>query len=727
MDKHEDCCCTQSCKRIHNVPADYVERVYAGWLGKVIGVRYGAPFEMWSDERIERFFGRLSGYVMHHADFAADDDTNGPLFFSRVLDDTGKGAGFSYQDIGEAVLNYVPYEHGFFWWGGYGVSAEHTMYHNLLNGIMPPDSGSEEQNGPIMAGQIGGQIFIDPWGLVAPGDMEKAASMARKAASIAWDGVGIDGGVFIACCISTAFDGGSIEAVIKRALTMIPEDSDYYKVVVDIMDFHNAHPDDWRLCLRYIKEHYWMDKWIGNCHIIPNIAIMILSMLYGGGSFSKSLDICAMCGFDTDCNLGNIACILGVLNGLEGMDLDKWAPEINDFQAASSVLGALNITDVAQTAFRFARLGYEVMGEEVPSWVKLMTTLGRRWCSFELPHSTHAFRVAALDGRSLISAMYNSDEDASSGHRSLAVSLSPMPSGRQAKVYIKTYYAKEDFTNGRYEPVTSPIAYPGQRLEVSLRSKSGEGIRAALYALDGHDGTMMTGPQGKVGTGGWTKLSYSIPPSDSLVKEVGVIIETDDLRKVGGDCCFLLDDFIITGGVDYRIDFSKEHNWGWLDRDVRTELSQFTRLKGTALIEGGRLRLRSSDYAEVYTGDNQWSDYELTQDIEVLSGSWNGILFRVQGAMRSYAAFLGEGWLCLCKKAGGRYLELKSVEVEAGGGRTHQVGIRVQGPRIQISFDGDEAITFEDGEGAYLNGCIGMAMRSGSAACFGNIHVKSIE
>ena len=141
----------------------------------------------------------------------------------------------------------------------------------------------------------------------------------------------------------------------------------------------------------------------------------------------------------------------------------------------------------------------------------------------------------------------------------------------------------------------------------------------------------------------------------------------------------------------------------------------------------GRLRLRSSDYAEVYTGDNQWSDYELSQDIEVLSGSCNGILFRVQGAMRSYAAFLGEGWLCLCKKAGGRYLELKSVEVEAGGGRTHQVGIRVQGPGIQISFDGDEAITFEDGEGAYLNGCIGMAMRSGSAACFGNIHVKSIE
>lgn len=727
MDKHKDCCCTQSCKRIHNIPADYVERVYAGWLGKVIGVRYGAPFEMWSDERIKRFFGELSGYVMHHADFAADDDTNGPLFFSRVLDDTGKGADFSYQDIGEAVLNYVPYEHGFFWWGGYGVSAEHTMYHNLLNGIMPPDSGSEGQNGPIMAGQIGGQIFIDPWGLVAPGDMEKAASMARKAASIAWDGVGIDGGVFIACCISTAFDGGSIEAVIKRALSMIREDSDYYKVVVDIMDFHNAHPDDWRLCLGYIKERYWMDKWIGNCHIIPNIAIMILSMLYGGGSFSKSLDICAMCGFDTDCNLGNIGCILGVLNGLDGMDLGKWAPEINDFQAASSCLGCLNITDVAATALRFAKLGYEVMGEEVPEELVRLTRPGRRCLSFELPHSTHAVRVKALDGSHLVSSIRNTDEDAACGHRSLAVSLSPMPSGRQAKVFIKTYYAKEDFTNGRYEPVTSPIAYPGQRVEVSLRSKSSEGIRASIYFLDGHDGAITSGPSSLVSADGWTRLSYTIPPSDTLVKEVGVLVETNALRKIGGDACFLIDDFIITGGVDYEIDFSKEKGWSWLERDARTELSQYTRLKGMVLIEDGCVRLRSCDYAEAYTGDTDWRDYELSQHVTVISGDWNGINFRVQGAMRSYAAFLGDGVVRLCKKIKGEYLELASAAAPVKAGQSCIVTARVQGPLIQISVDGSDLVTYEDGEDAYLNGCIGMSMHSGSAAAFGNIHVRSIE
>ena len=70
--------------------------------------------------------------------------------------------------MAEALLNYAPFEHGFFWWGGYGVSTEHTAYLNLRNGIRAPQSGSIAQNGHATAEQIGGQIFIDTWGLVTP-------------------------------------------------------------------------------------------------------------------------------------------------------------------------------------------------------------------------------------------------------------------------------------------------------------------------------------------------------------------------------------------------------------------------------------------------------------------------------------------------------------------------------------------------------------------------------
>jgi hypothetical protein len=45
------------------LPADYVERVYAGVLGKIIGVYLGRPFEGWSYERIQRELGEVNYYV----------------------------------------------------------------------------------------------------------------------------------------------------------------------------------------------------------------------------------------------------------------------------------------------------------------------------------------------------------------------------------------------------------------------------------------------------------------------------------------------------------------------------------------------------------------------------------------------------------------------------------------------------------------------------------------
>ncbi|HCA34999.1 MAG TPA: ADP-ribosylglycohydrolase family protein, partial [Lachnospiraceae bacterium] len=126
----------------------------------------------------------MTGYPVSYKNFAADDDSNGPLFYLRALEDSGKGENLQPQDVGNALLNYAPYEHGFFWWGGYGNSTEHTAYLNLYHGIPAPQSGSIRQNGSTVAEQIGGQIFIDTWGLVCPGDPDRAALFAKNAASV---------------------------------------------------------------------------------------------------------------------------------------------------------------------------------------------------------------------------------------------------------------------------------------------------------------------------------------------------------------------------------------------------------------------------------------------------------------------------------------------------------------------------------------------------------------
>lgn len=45
------------------IPEDYLERVYAGILAKMIGVYLGRPFEGWSHERLMAELGEIDGYV----------------------------------------------------------------------------------------------------------------------------------------------------------------------------------------------------------------------------------------------------------------------------------------------------------------------------------------------------------------------------------------------------------------------------------------------------------------------------------------------------------------------------------------------------------------------------------------------------------------------------------------------------------------------------------------
>ena len=59
------------------LPSDYIERVYAGVLGKTIGVRHGSNDEGWSYEKIRETFGEVTDYLFTFRNFAADDDTNG--------------------------------------------------------------------------------------------------------------------------------------------------------------------------------------------------------------------------------------------------------------------------------------------------------------------------------------------------------------------------------------------------------------------------------------------------------------------------------------------------------------------------------------------------------------------------------------------------------------------------------------------------------------------------
>ena len=92
------------------LPSDYLERVYAGVLGKIIGVYLGRPFEGWSYELISEHLGEINYYVHEKLNvplIVTDDDISGTFTFVRALQDYGYSKDLTPAQIGHTWMNYL--------------------------------------------------------------------------------------------------------------------------------------------------------------------------------------------------------------------------------------------------------------------------------------------------------------------------------------------------------------------------------------------------------------------------------------------------------------------------------------------------------------------------------------------------------------------------------------------------------------------------------------------
>ncbi len=701
--------------------AEWIDKIYAGWLAKVIGIRLGADIEGFTYAEIKNLFGELSYYPKSYKNFAADDDSNGPFFLLRALEDKTNEI-LSANDVGNALLNYAPYEHGFFWWGGYGISTEHTAYLNLRNGVSATQSGSIKKNGSTLAEQIGGQIFVDTWGLVCPGNPELAADFARKASSVTHDGNGIHGGVFVAVCISLAFIETDLQKILQQALEFIPKDCEYAKVVNAVIDYRSKNDNDWRDCYNYIFKNFGYDKYPGNCHIIPNIAVMILSLLYGDGDFEKTINICNMCGWDTDCNVGNVATIMGVICGSEAIDYEKWRRPVNDLLICSCTIGSLNILDVPYCASYISKLAYSLDNKTPPDrWIDIFNNK-IDGCHFEYEGSTHAIRVKKASNSESIKTIYNTNEVSFTGERSLKISVPEINAPDSLYIYKQTYYTPKDFDDSRYDPAFSPLVYPGQTVHGSIMLPHGvkANMFVSLYARDMRSGIIYKGNREFLKKDEWKNLIFTIPTiENALIDEVGFCTEilgdgnsySDKKLKV---ICFV-DDLHFDVNANYTIDFKNENVEHWTV--LHKEISQMTRLKGNMFLQDELLHLSATDFADAYTGSYNWQNYKVIFALTSILGKAMMAEVRVQGAMRSYSVALLDGnRLAILKNENG-YKVIAETPFRWVCDKEYTITVSVYQNRISALVD-DTRLEVEDNENPYLNGCVGIGTTdNGHVAC----------
>lgn len=365
----------------------FSEYVYAGLLGKVIGVYMGRPFEGWSHDRILQQLGEIDHYVAAELNVplvVSDDDISGTLTFIRALEDSPLHAETPDSFYGQTWLNYLLENDTILWWGGMGMSTEHTAYLRLKQGIPSPQSGSIALNGPKVAEQIGAQIFIDAYGLVCGGNPDLAAKLARRAAAVSHDGEALNAAVVVAVMLAAALREKDLEHLLDLAVSYIPADSLIARLHRDVRAWSRQYPD-WKDTFARIRETYGYDRYGGNCHVVPNHAVMVMAWSYAQNDFRRAQTIVNTAGWDTDCNAANVGSVMGAVLGLDAIcaSYDFRAP-IADRIILPTADGTQAATDCWLEAQRLIRLAAILRGETPPA-------APAHWLDFAAPGAVHGF------------------------------------------------------------------------------------------------------------------------------------------------------------------------------------------------------------------------------------------------------------------------------------------------------------------------------------------------
>lgn len=699
------------------IPKDYLERVYAGFLGMNIGIRLGAPVEPleWTFERIEEVYGDVRGYLKEYKTFSADDDANGPVFFIRALYDDAADRELTAEDVGRAWLNYTRFGIGMFWWGGEGISTEHTAYMNLQRGTLPPHSGSAEKNGLTLAEQIGGQIFVDTWGLLFPGNPNKAADFAGKAASVSHDKNGIYGARFIAACIAEAFQAESVMDIVVSALNTIPFDSTYAKIVNEVIDFHWEHPDDFRACRIFLEENWGYDKYPGVCHIIPNAGVCILALLYGKGSFERTIEIAAMCGWDTDCNAGKIGTIVGVWNGI-GKIPHHYRQPINDFIILSSVSGYLNIMDIPTFSKELSMLGYKLSNLHPPNELISSFKEDQIYFDFTLPGSTHGFQT---DFPFKTFIRHNS----SKGYQtkgSLELFIDRMVEGEASKVFYKPFHRRKDFNDEKYKPSFAPKACCNQTvsMQLFLDKWQGEEFQVTPYVRNTFNKMNMKLAPITLNNQAWNKIEFTIPDTDgAIIDEVGFIIESPSplLKRAFGK--LYLDEFQIYGKSSYKIDFSKQ-------AVEFQSVTPFAHHMGSVSLEQEEMRCFSVTECSSFTGNYYSKNYKYSANVQPLSGEHHSLIFRAEGIHRHYkAGFEGKNNVSLLVNDFG-LTRLIEVPFTWTYGKKYRFEVICSENVIEFLIDGNQIFSMENDR--YQRGMFGFSVLGKGEALLSQAEIEEL-
>lgn len=653
---------------------NYEEKVYAGVLGKIIGVFYGRPIEGWPYEKIKDRFDMVDHFVAKDVGVplhVADDDLSGTFTFFNALEDYPlKKLGAA--EYGNTWLNYLIEEKTVFWWGGLGRSTEHTAYLRLKSGIKAPESGKIKLNGRAAAEQIGAQIFIDAIPLVFAGDVENARKYTRMQAQVSHDGVAVESACFWAGMEAAAFRESNLEALLEENLSYV-NSKQLKEIFYEIIGFCKEKPD-FRTARKYLEERWGYDKFPGNCHVIPNTALMLTVFLLGKDSFRDAMQMCVSAGWDTDCNGANIGCLNGIRLGLNAItkEFDFRSPIADRFYNISSNGGEC-VTDAVQQTKRILRMHNQIYQTAYKCQPQRYT--------FDYKGALQGFEPCPVrKGKVRLSNQQG---------KALEVTLQEQGKGFLS---VPVMWQREDIYGG-YCLLGSPVLYETQKIHVRLKT-IGRQIKFRLYVIyyNFDDEKQVMESEIYEGNPGWKEFVWQIPPlGGKCIDRMGIEVMGEAESQVLICSVDFLDapsDFLITGSL-------RNYDLGRANMQLQVFTSS---AKGFSFDARHTFAVSHHEGTGLATiGTKDWKNYQVSCKAVPYLHEEFGLVIRSRGHRKYYALLLKDhSTACLIRQDGDERVILAECSFSYEELKTCALSLRAEGSRICAAINGVMLLSAED-------------------------------
>jgi hypothetical protein len=426
--------------------------------------------------------------------------------------------------------------------------------------------------------------------------------------------------------------------VIAAGLAQIPPDSLIARLHRDIAGWVKKD-GDWKKTFARIEKKYGYDTYGGNCHVVPNHAVMVLAWLYAPDDFHSALMIANTAGWDTDCNSGNVGAVMALIVGLDRIcEKYDFRSPVADRLILPTADGSRAASDCLKEALRIAAIGRRIMG-----WPEVPAPKGGAWHHFEMPGARHGYLPETKDRRFAgVSSVENVAGHSRRGTRSLRIAFRTAR-GRGARISTQSFGRPEKA--GGYHTMGTPLIYPGQTVTVSGETGAVSGSpRLRLFVRSQPDkeekSSLHFSAPRLMRAGKAFTHAFTIPRLEGkIAADFGLQWESDraaagevfvDTVTIGGRPRFSLKpipgeywDPINLPGVILDADFSR----GSFSEDKR-RLFYVGKNRGQGILA---------------TGNTEWADYTVAASIRIHVAARAGIMARYRGLTRHLSLQLVPG------------------------------------------------------------------------------------